>query len=69
MGNRIIVCGGNGEEVSSMFTCAILVSVPKEIRMKRVRDNLLAFAYDWINSFYENKDIWPFTHRKKSQYT
>lgn len=21
--------------------------------------NLLAFAYDWINSFYDNEDIWP----------
>lgn len=31
--------------------------------------NLLAFAYDWINSFYENEDIWPSTHRKKSHYT
>lgn len=31
--------------------------------------NLLAFAYDWINCFYENEDIWPSTHRKKSQYT
>ena len=31
--------------------------------------NLLAFAYGWINSFYENEDVWPSTHRKKSQYT
>ena len=31
--------------------------------------NLLAFAYDWINSFYDNEEIWPSTHRKKSQYT
>jgi hypothetical protein len=31
--------------------------------------NLLAFAYDWINGFYENEDIWPSTHRKKSQYS
>lgn len=31
--------------------------------------NLLAFAYDWINSFYEKEDIWPSTHRKKSQYS
>ncbi|WP_346936031.1 hypothetical protein [Clostridium sp.] len=28
--------------------------------------NLLAFAYDWINSFYDSEDIWPSTHRKKS---
>ena len=31
--------------------------------------NLLAFAYDWINNFFENEDIWPSTHRNKSQYT
>lgn len=31
--------------------------------------NLLVFAFDWINSFYENEDIWPLTHRKKSQCT
>lgn len=31
--------------------------------------NLLAFAYVWINSFYESEDIWPSTHRKKSHYT
>lgn len=30
--------------------------------------NLLAFAYDWINSFFDNEDIWPSTHRRKSQY-
>jgi hypothetical protein len=32
------------------------------------RVNLLAFAYDWINKFYDNEDLWPPTHRKKSQY-
>ncbi|NBJ71532.1 MULTISPECIES: hypothetical protein [Clostridia] len=31
--------------------------------------NLLAFAYAWINYFFENEDIWPTTHRKKSQHT
>ena len=31
--------------------------------------NLLAFAFDWINYFFNNEDIWPSTHRKKSQYT
>jgi len=31
--------------------------------------NLLAFAYDWINRFYDNEDLWPSTHRKKSQYS
>ena len=28
--------------------------------------NLHAFAYDWINSFFDNEDIWPSTHKKKS---
>lgn len=32
------VKGNYGEEVSSMFTCAVLIYVPKEIRMKRVID-------------------------------
>ncbi|WKV08440.1 hypothetical protein Q2T46_13010 [Thermoanaerobacterium sp. CMT5567-10] len=31
--------------------------------------NLLAFAFDWINRFYKNEDLWPSTHRKKSQYS
>lgn len=31
--------------------------------------NLLAFTYDWINIFFDNEDIWPSTHRKKSQHT
>ncbi|MDF2857392.1 MAG: hypothetical protein K0Q87_3243 [Neobacillus sp.] len=31
--------------------------------------NLLAFAYGWINHFFENEDIWPTTHRKKSNNT
>ena len=29
--------------------------------------NLLAFSYYWINSFFDNEDIWPSTHKKKSQ--
>ncbi|NLK34360.1 MAG: hypothetical protein GX301_02765 [Gracilibacteraceae bacterium] len=31
--------------------------------------NLLAFAYNWINYFFNNEDIWPATHRRKSQHT
>lgn len=31
--------------------------------------NLLAFAYGWINRFFENEDVWPTTHRKKSNKT
>ncbi len=31
--------------------------------------NLLAFAFEWVKSFYDNEDIWPSTHRKKSQKT
>lgn len=31
--------------------------------------NLLAFDYGWINSLYDNEDVWPSTHRKKCQYT
>lgn len=29
--------------------------------------NLLAFAFEWANSFFDNEDIWPSTHKKKSQ--
>lgn len=29
--------------------------------------NVAAFAYDWINSFYNSEESWPATHRKKSQ--
>jgi len=31
--------------------------------------NLLAFAKNWVGDFWENDDIWPSTHRSKSQYT
>lgn len=31
--------------------------------------NLAAFAYNWINRFYDNEDMWPASHRKKSQYS
>ncbi|WP_446898854.1 hypothetical protein ACSVC9_02720 [Clostridium sp. LBM24168] len=30
--------------------------------------NVLAFAYNWAYYFYENEDLWPSTHRRKSQY-
>ena len=29
--------------------------------------NIPAFAYDWVNRFYDNEDSWPATHRRKSQ--
>ncbi|WAA12787.1 hypothetical protein [Fervidibacillus halotolerans] len=29
--------------------------------------NLLEFAFDWVNRFYNNKHMWPAKHRKKSQ--
>lgn len=31
--------------------------------------NLAEFADNWINRFYDNEDIWPASHRKKSQNT
>ena len=31
--------------------------------------NLAAFAYNWINEFYDSEDMWPTSHRKKSQYS
>ncbi len=32
------VRGNYSDDIASMFTCAVVVEVPKEIRMKRVRD-------------------------------
>jgi len=29
--------------------------------------NLLAFAFDWADRFYKNEDLWPSTHKKKSE--
>lgn len=29
----------------------------------------MAFSFDWINYFSNDEDIWPSTHRKKSQYS
>lgn len=29
--------------------------------------SILAFAYDWVNSFFDSEDSWPVTHRIKSQ--
>jgi hypothetical protein len=29
--------------------------------------NVLAFAFDWVHRFYENKDMWPAKHRRKSK--
>jgi len=31
--------------------------------------SILAFSFDWINYFSDAEDIWPSTHRKKSQYS
>lgn len=30
--------------------------------------NVLNFAYDWVDYFYDNPDLWPTTHRLKSKY-
>lgn len=31
------------------------------------RVNVLAFAHDWVDCFYNAEDSWPVTHRRKSQ--
>ncbi|MBC2724363.1 hypothetical protein [Desulfosporosinus sp.] len=31
--------------------------------------NILAFAFDWVHYFYDNENLWPSSHRKKSQET
>ena len=29
--------------------------------------NVLEFAYKWVDHFWNNEDLWPATHRRKSQ--
>ncbi|MHB1654210.1 MAG: hypothetical protein ACYCVD_17300 [Desulfitobacteriaceae bacterium] len=31
--------------------------------------NILSFTFDWVNYFNNNEDLWPTSHRRKSQYT
>ena len=31
--------------------------------------NLQAFAFNWINIFFDNENLWPASHRTKSQYS
>lgn len=31
--------------------------------------NVLKFAFDWVEYFSNNEDIWPASHRKKSKYS
>lgn len=31
--------------------------------------NLAIFASNWINKFFDHEDMWPASHRKKSQYS
>ena len=31
--------------------------------------NVFAFTYDWVYYFNDNADLWPITHRRKSQHT
>ncbi len=33
----------------------------------RYQVNIPKFAYNWVNYFYDHKDLWPATHRKRSQ--
>jgi hypothetical protein len=30
--------------------------------------NLLKFCFDWVNSFFDDENSWPASHRKKSSY-
>jgi len=38
--------------------------IEKTWRINKV--NLYNFASDWVSYFYDNKDLWPVTHRKKT---
>jgi hypothetical protein len=33
----------------------------------KYRVNILKFTYDWTDYFWDNEDLWPSTHRRKSQ--
>lgn len=33
----------------------------------RYQVNIPKFAYNWVNYFYDHQDLWPATHRKRSQ--
>lgn len=41
----------------------------KETGGRRQNNKVMAFADDWVNYFYQNEDLWPVTHRKKSQHS
>jgi hypothetical protein len=34
---------------------------------KKHQVNLLKFTFHWVNQFYENEEMWPAKHKKKSQ--
>ncbi len=40
-----------------------------ESTWKRYQVNVLAFAFDWVNYFYSNDNLWPSTHKKKNQHS
>lgn len=55
------------EEFENLFISEGIDDWIKQTWLKH-QVNVLAFAYNWAYYFYENEDLWPSTHRRKSQY-
>lgn len=65
------VKGNYGDEAASMFTCAVFISVPKEIRIKRVRDRSFQKFGDRIlpdgDQYEKEKRFFDMVERRSEQ--
>lgn len=55
------------EEFENLFISEEIDDWIKQTWLKH-QVNVLAFTYNWVYYFYENENLWPATHRRKSQY-
>ncbi|MEY8762461.1 MULTISPECIES: hypothetical protein [Clostridium] len=55
------------EEFENLFISEEIDDWIKQTWLKH-QVNVLVFTYNWAYYFYENEDLWPSTHRRKSQY-
>lgn len=53
-------------DISSVFISQEVNDWVEQTWMK-YKVSLVAFAYDWIIRFYDNKDLWPAKHKSKSK--
>ncbi len=61
-----IISEPNDEEFNSI-TITEELNHWLEQTWKKYQVNLLKFTYNWVNRFYDNDDMWPAKHKKKSQ--